>query len=39
MYNRLKYLYEVGRLNEVGLGVAVSKGLITEDQKQEIIAA
>lgn len=39
MYNRLKYLYEAGRLDEVGLGVAVSKGWITEEQKQEIITA
>lgn len=37
MYDRLKYLYESGRINEAQLAVAVSKGWITEQQKNEII--
>ena len=39
MYNRLKKLYLAGRLNDVGLENAVTRGWITEDQKAEIIEA
>ena len=38
-YNRLKKLYLAGRLNDVGLENAVTRGWITEDQKAEIIEA
>lgn len=38
MYERLKYLYGAGRLNEAGLEIAVSKGWITPEQKNEIIS-
>lgn len=37
MFETLKRLYLEGRLNEVGLSNAVTKGWITEEQKQEII--
>lgn len=36
MFERLKYLYGVGKLTEMQLNIAVSKSWITEDQKQEI---
>lgn len=39
MYERLLFLFKQGRLNEEQLSVAVSKGWITEEQKQEIIAS
>ena len=39
MYNRLRKLYLAGRLNDVGLESAVTRGWITEDQKAEIIEA
>lgn len=39
VYNRLKKLYLAGRLNDAGLGNAVTRGWITEDQKAEIIEA
>lgn len=39
MYERLKYLYQSGRLNEAQLEIAVSKGWITTEQKAEIIAS
>lgn len=39
MYNRLKKLHLAGRLNDVGLKNAVTRGWITEDQKAEIIEA
>jgi hypothetical protein len=38
MYERLKYLYQIGKLTEAQLNVAVSKGWITEAQKAEITA-
>jgi hypothetical protein len=37
MFERLKYLYESGKLAVAQLEVAVSKGWITEDQKQQIV--
>lgn len=37
MFERLKYLYDEGRLTEVQLGVAVSKGWITEGEKTDIV--
>ena len=40
MFDRLKNLYVVsGKLTDVGLSNAVIKGWITEEQRQEIIAA
>ena len=39
MYNLLKKLKLAGRLNDVGLENAVTRGWITEDQKAEIIEA
>lgn len=38
MFERLQYLYSVGKLNVDQLDVAVSKGWITEAQKQDIVA-
>lgn len=38
MYETLLRLYQEGRLNEVGLKNAVSKGWITEEQKQEMMS-
>ncbi|WP_432408571.1 XkdX family protein [Wukongibacter sp. M2B1] len=38
MFERLKYLYNVGRLTEAQLEIGVSKGWITEVQKEEIVA-
>jgi len=37
MYERLKYLYSIGKLTETQLNVAVDKGWITEEQKMEIV--
>ena len=37
MYERIKFLYEQGRVNEKGLDVAISKGWITEEEKQTIM--
>ena len=37
MFERLKFLYNQDRLTEEQLEVAVSKGWIKEEQKQEII--
>ena len=37
MFERLKYLYSVGKIKEVHLDNAVSKGWITEEEKQEIL--
>ena len=36
MYNRLKRLYEEGRIDSNGLQVAVNKGWITLEEKDEI---
>ena len=36
MFDRLKYLYDNGLIKEANLNVAVSKGWITEEQKNEI---
>jgi hypothetical protein len=36
MFERLKYLYEKGLIQEVNLNLAVSKGWITEEEKTEI---
>ena len=38
MYERLKRLYQEGRLDEQGLENAVARGWITEEEKQEILA-
>ena len=37
MFNRLKRLYEEGKIGESELDNAVSKGWITEEQKYEIM--
>lgn len=37
MFNRLKRLYEQGKIGEEELTNAVEKGWITEEQKDEII--
>lgn len=37
MYERLKLLYNEGRLNEAGLANAVVKGWITQEQADQII--
>lgn len=39
MYNRLKRLYCEGRLKDEGLQEAVTRGWITDEQRQEIVAA
>ncbi len=39
MYERVKMLYEQGRLTEKGLENAVKLGWITNEQKAEIIAS
>lgn len=39
MFERLNYLYKAGKLSDLQLDVAVSKGWITGNQKQEILAA
>ena len=36
MYNRLKRLYEEGRIDSNGLQVAVNKDWITPEEKNEI---
>ena len=36
LYNRLKRLYEEGRIDSNGLQVAVNKGWITLEEKDEI---
>ena len=36
MFERLKYLYESGKLTEIQLDVAVSKGWINTEQKGQI---
>lgn len=36
LYNRLKRLYEKGRIDSNGLQVAVNKGWITPEEKDEI---
>lgn len=38
MFNRLKRLYEEGRINKNGLLKAVEKGLITAKQYEEILS-
>lgn len=37
MFNRLKRLYEQGKIGETELEHAVAKGWITEEQKAEIM--
>ena len=37
MYERLKRLYNEGKIDEEGLQRAVDKGWITEEQREEII--
>lgn len=37
--NRLKRLYEQGRLSASGINNAVARGYITADQAEEILAA
>lgn len=39
MYERLLFLFKQERLNENGLDMAISKGWITAEQKQEIITS
>lgn len=39
MFNTLKRLFGQGKIDEQGLGNAVTKGWITEAEKQEIIGA
>lgn len=39
LFERLKRLYLEGKLNATNLANAVIKGWITEEQKQEILAA
>ena len=39
MYERIKRLYQEGRLSEAGVRNAAKKGLITEEQAEEIIAS
>lgn len=39
MYERIKRLYQEGRLTEAGVRNAAKKGLITEEQAEEIIAS
>lgn len=36
-FERLKRLYNAGRIDEAGLQRAVDKGIITAEQKEEII--
>lgn len=38
MFERLKYLYDSGKLTEVQLDVAVSKGWISVEEKQQMIS-
>lgn len=37
MFERLKRLYNEGKIDEAGLQAAVEKGWITAEQKQEIM--
>lgn len=37
MFERLKRLYNEGKIDVIGLQKAVDKGWITEEQKEEII--
>ena len=37
MFERLKYLYNAGRLTEAHLDAAISKNWITAEQMQQII--
>ena len=37
LFARLKTLYDAGRLTEAGLATAVSRGWITEEEKDEIL--
>lgn len=37
MYEKLKKLYEAGKIDENGIRNAVAKGWITEEQAEEII--
>jgi len=37
MFERLKLLYDQGKINEMHLTTAVSRGWITEEEKQTII--
>lgn len=37
MYSRLKRLYHAGRLTDEALAIAVTRGWITDEEKQEII--
>lgn len=37
MYNRLKLLYKLKKLDKAGLESAVEKGWITEEQKNAIL--
>lgn len=39
MFERLKVLFELGKINEAGLTKAVQKKWITEAQKQQIVSA
>nr|WP_325300270.1 XkdX family protein [uncultured Dysosmobacter sp.] len=39
MFNRLKRLYCEGRLTDDALQTAVERGWITDEEKQEIVAA
>ncbi|EPR07665.1 XkdX family protein [Ruminiclostridium papyrosolvens] len=37
MFERLHYLYNIGKLTAEQLGIAVSKGWITAEEKSKII--
>ena len=39
MFERLKYLYDKGLIQEVHLDNAIAKGWITEENKNEIMGA
>lgn len=39
MYDRIKYLYDKGRLTSNGVQNAVSKGWITQEQHDQIVSA
>ena len=39
MFERLKYLYEISKLTDAQLNIAVSKGWITVEQKLLIVDA
>ena len=38
MFETLQRLFKTGKIDETKLGVAVTKGYITEEQKTEILA-